>query len=356
MRIIHWLVIRLSHWKLYPQADLRSAYAHFNWKSEYQDATPSDIRYCSWFVRVSRPQEQRATNGMGCLGHGQRHGVALRPSTRVVLARRRSGLWDHRRPNTTSMQFSNSTFNGNVATDNSRTTAGGNYVQFSSGTINGNFSFVGTAQSNLGSGTLCHPELRWSSEPSLWPLAVAPVQTLTSASAASVRSTALRCAAPARANTIDAVSTRRSSCSARKWKLAAQWVGRGGAAEAGTMFLAIDTESPVASLRRRRAEPSGRADHAAGQGGARVGRHTPARSHHRRRRCERVAGGKGTARRLVRHAFGRPAARGVEEIRPDPGRDTGIGTVLHILLSPRSARRVGGLYNFRRVPLSGHTR
>ncbi len=70
MRIIHWLVIRLSHWKLYPQADLRSAYAHFNWKSEYQDATPSDIRYCSWFVRVSRPQEQRATNGMGCLGMG----------------------------------------------------------------------------------------------------------------------------------------------------------------------------------------------------------------------------------------------------------------------------------------------
>lgn len=57
-------------------------------------------------------------------------------------------------PNTTSMQFSNSTFNGNVATDNSTTTAGGNYVQFSSGTINGNFSFVGTAQTNLGSGTL----------------------------------------------------------------------------------------------------------------------------------------------------------------------------------------------------------
>jgi hypothetical protein len=57
-------------------------------------------------------------------------------------------------PNTTSMQFSNSTYNGNVATDNSSTTAGGNYVQFSSGTINGNFSFVGTAQTNLGSGTL----------------------------------------------------------------------------------------------------------------------------------------------------------------------------------------------------------
>jgi hypothetical protein len=29
-----------------------------------------------------------------------------------------------------------------------------NYVQFSSGTINGNFSFVGTAQTNLGAGTL----------------------------------------------------------------------------------------------------------------------------------------------------------------------------------------------------------
>jgi PEP-CTERM motif-containing protein len=57
-------------------------------------------------------------------------------------------------PDTHSMQFSNSTFNGNVATDNSSTTAGGNYVQFSSGTINGNFSFVGTAQNNLGSGTL----------------------------------------------------------------------------------------------------------------------------------------------------------------------------------------------------------
>jgi hypothetical protein len=52
------------------------------------------------------------------------------------------------------MQFSNSTYNGNVATDNSGSTAGGNYVQFSSGTINGNFSFVGTAQTNLGSGTL----------------------------------------------------------------------------------------------------------------------------------------------------------------------------------------------------------
>jgi PEP-CTERM motif-containing protein len=57
-------------------------------------------------------------------------------------------------PDTHSMQFSNSTYNGNVATDNSSTTAGGNYVQFSSGTINGNFSFVGTAQTNLGSGTL----------------------------------------------------------------------------------------------------------------------------------------------------------------------------------------------------------
>jgi hypothetical protein len=57
-------------------------------------------------------------------------------------------------PGTKSMQFSNSTYNGNVATDNSATTAGGNYVQFSSGTINGNFSFVGTAQTNLGAGTL----------------------------------------------------------------------------------------------------------------------------------------------------------------------------------------------------------
>ncbi len=57
-------------------------------------------------------------------------------------------------PNTKSMQFSNATYNGNVATDNASTTAGGNYVQFSSGTINGNFSFAGTAQTNLGSGTL----------------------------------------------------------------------------------------------------------------------------------------------------------------------------------------------------------
>jgi hypothetical protein len=62
-------------------------------------------------------------------------------------------------PNTTSMQFSNSTYNGNVATDNPNTTAGGNYVQFSSGTINGNFSFVGTAQTNLGSGTLNGSEI-----------------------------------------------------------------------------------------------------------------------------------------------------------------------------------------------------
>ncbi len=57
-------------------------------------------------------------------------------------------------PNTKSLQFSNSIYNGNVATDNSGTTAGGNYVQFSGGTINGNFSFVGTAQANLGAGTL----------------------------------------------------------------------------------------------------------------------------------------------------------------------------------------------------------
>ena len=57
-------------------------------------------------------------------------------------------------PNTTSMQFSHSTFNGNIATDNPNTTAGGNHVQFSSGTINGNFSFVGTGQTNLGMGTL----------------------------------------------------------------------------------------------------------------------------------------------------------------------------------------------------------
>jgi PEP-CTERM motif len=57
-------------------------------------------------------------------------------------------------PNTTSMQFSNATYNGNVATDKSNTTAGGNYVQFSGGTINGNFSFAGTAQTNLGAGTL----------------------------------------------------------------------------------------------------------------------------------------------------------------------------------------------------------
>ena len=57
-------------------------------------------------------------------------------------------------PGTNSMQFSNSTFNGNVATDNPTTTPGGNYVQFSSGTIIGNFSFVGLPQTNLGAGTL----------------------------------------------------------------------------------------------------------------------------------------------------------------------------------------------------------
>ena len=50
--------------------------------------------------------------------------------------------------------MSGSIVNGNVATDKSSTTAGGNYVAFSSGTINGNFDFSGTAQTNLGGGTL----------------------------------------------------------------------------------------------------------------------------------------------------------------------------------------------------------
>jgi PEP-CTERM motif len=41
-----------------------------------------------------------------------------------------------------------------LLTDNSGTKAAGNYVQFSSGTITGNFSFADTAQTNLGSGVL----------------------------------------------------------------------------------------------------------------------------------------------------------------------------------------------------------
>jgi hypothetical protein len=57
-------------------------------------------------------------------------------------------------PNATGVQLSNSTYNGNAGVANPNTTAGGNYVQFSSGTINGNFDFAGTAQTNLGSGTL----------------------------------------------------------------------------------------------------------------------------------------------------------------------------------------------------------
>jgi hypothetical protein len=57
--------------------------------------------------------------------------------------------------NTTHFTISgNSTVSGNIATNNSTTTAGGNYVAFSSGTINGNFDFTGTAQNNLGGGTL----------------------------------------------------------------------------------------------------------------------------------------------------------------------------------------------------------
>src|SRR5579871_2616771 len=56
-------------------------------------------------------------------------------------------------PNTKSIQISNSTFNGNVATDVGNPAS--NYVQFSSGTINGNFDFFGSDnQASLGSGTL----------------------------------------------------------------------------------------------------------------------------------------------------------------------------------------------------------
>ena len=57
-------------------------------------------------------------------------------------------------PNTSEMQLSSSIYNGNVATDNPTTTPSGNYVRFRSGTINGNFSFVGLPQLNLGGGTL----------------------------------------------------------------------------------------------------------------------------------------------------------------------------------------------------------
>jgi choice-of-anchor A domain-containing protein len=56
-------------------------------------------------------------------------------------------------PNTTSIQFSNETLNSNVGAAASPT-PGGNYVQFSSGTITGNFDFAGTAPSSLGSGAV----------------------------------------------------------------------------------------------------------------------------------------------------------------------------------------------------------
>jgi PEP-CTERM motif len=56
-------------------------------------------------------------------------------------------------PNTTNVQFSAETLNGNVATAASPT-PGGNYVQFSSGTITGNFDFAGTAPSHLGAGSV----------------------------------------------------------------------------------------------------------------------------------------------------------------------------------------------------------
>lgn len=56
-------------------------------------------------------------------------------------------------PTATSVQISNSTFFGNAGVDDPN--PGSNYVQFSSGTINGNFDFVGADnQASLGSGTL----------------------------------------------------------------------------------------------------------------------------------------------------------------------------------------------------------
>jgi len=57
-------------------------------------------------------------------------------------------------PGAKSFQSSNSVINGNVGIDFSGTIAGGNYVQFSSGTINGDFDFAGAAQNSLGAGTL----------------------------------------------------------------------------------------------------------------------------------------------------------------------------------------------------------
>jgi len=57
-------------------------------------------------------------------------------------------------PNTTNFTVNDATINGNVATNVSNTTAGGSYVAFTSGTINGNFDFSGTAQTNLGGGTI----------------------------------------------------------------------------------------------------------------------------------------------------------------------------------------------------------
>jgi hypothetical protein len=57
-------------------------------------------------------------------------------------------------PNVTSVNFNNSTYNGNIGIDNPNTTANGNYVQFSSGTVHGNFDFVAQKQTQLGGGTV----------------------------------------------------------------------------------------------------------------------------------------------------------------------------------------------------------
>jgi hypothetical protein len=63
-------------------------------------------------------------------------------------------------PINTAVNLNNSSYNGNVGIDNPATTAGGNYVMFSSGTVHGNFDFVGTAQTNLGGGTVTGGSVR----------------------------------------------------------------------------------------------------------------------------------------------------------------------------------------------------
>jgi hypothetical protein len=70
-------------------------------------------------------------------------------------------------PHATDFVATTATIDGNVAIGSSSTTTHGSYVQFNSGTINGSFSFVGTAQTSLGAGTLNGSKIANSSNVSL---------------------------------------------------------------------------------------------------------------------------------------------------------------------------------------------